>query len=37
MPASPSKKEPVKTREKECGSELSDVAGAVVGSVSGSR
>jgi hypothetical protein len=28
---------PVKTREKECGSELSAVAGAMVGSVSGSR
>jgi len=37
MPASPSKNAPVKTREKECGSELSAVAGAMVGSVSGSR
>src|SRR6516165_9032453 len=35
MPAKPSKNAPVKTREKECGSELSDVAGAVVGRVSG--
>src|SRR5215813_10482015 len=31
MPASPSKNAPVKTREKECGSELSAVAGAIVG------
>src|SRR5205085_10154438 len=37
MPANPSKNAPVKTREKECASELSEVAGAVVGSVSGSR
>src|SRR5262245_28039917 len=37
MPASPSKNAPVKTRENECGSELSAVAGAMVGSVSGSR
>jgi hypothetical protein len=29
MPANPSKNAPVKTRENECGSELSDVAGAV--------
>src|SRR5262249_22137346 len=36
-PASPAKNAPVKTREKECGSELSAVAGAMVGSVSGSR
>jgi hypothetical protein len=36
-PASPSKNAPVKTREKECGSELRAVAGAVVGRVSGSR
>src|SRR5215831_1951214 len=34
IPASPSKNAPVKTREKECGSELIDVAGAVVGRVS---